>query len=104
MAEISREPIIKLQPYLDQAIMVNFVGGRVIEGTLKGFDHLNNLVINDAIEHIRGKNLQLIEKIDPKDSYGTTGKKRDLGLLMVKGTSVSDLANLGANYMPDERI
>jgi U6 snRNA-associated Sm-like protein LSm7 len=54
MAEISRDPIIRLQPFLGQKIMVNFLGGRVVEGTLKGFDHLNNLVLNDAVEQLRG--------------------------------------------------
>ena len=42
MAEISRDSIIKLDHFLDKEILINFAGGRVVEGKLKGFDHLNN--------------------------------------------------------------
>ena len=53
---ISRDPIIKLQPLMDQEIQINFMGGRQIQGTLKGFDHLNNIVLDGAVENLRGKN------------------------------------------------
>ena len=53
--EISRDPIIKLQPYLNQEVLINFLGGRVVRGTLKGFDHLNNLVLDKAVEEIRSE-------------------------------------------------
>lgn len=54
MSEISRDPIIQLQPFINQKLLINFLGGRVVEGVLKGFDHVNNLVINEAVEHLRG--------------------------------------------------
>ena len=78
MAEISRDSIIKLDHFIDKEIVINFSGGRVIEGRLKGFDHLNNLVIDQAIEQIR----------DKLDKYNTTDKKRELGFLFVRGTAV----------------
>jgi U6 snRNA-associated Sm-like protein LSm7 len=52
---ISRDPIIRLQPLVDQEIQINFMGGRQVQGTLKGFDHLNNIVLDKAFEHLRGK-------------------------------------------------
>lgn len=55
MSQISRDPIIQLQPYLNQKMMINLLGGRVVEGILKGFDHVNNLVLTDVVEFLRGK-------------------------------------------------
>ena len=81
MAEISRDSIIKLDHFLDKEILINFAGGRVVEGKLKGFDHLNNLVVDQAVEHLRQKN----------DKYSTSGKKRELGFMFVRGTSVSEI-------------
>lgn len=60
---ISRDPIIRLQPLLDQEIQINFLGGRQVKGLLKGFDHLNNIVLDKAIENLRGKPLQKEEFI-----------------------------------------
>lgn len=86
---ISRDPIIKLQPLINQEIQINFLGGRQVQGVLKGFDHLNNIVIDKTTEFLRGRALHLFFYLsDPKDFYRTTEKKRELGLLIVKGSSV----------------
>lgn len=47
-------------------------------GTLKGFDPLVNLVLDDAREFIR----------DPDDLYKLTDQTRQLGLIVCRGTSV----------------
>ena len=39
--------------YLTYAIL--YKGGREVDGVLKGYDKLDNLVLDDCIEFIRGK-------------------------------------------------
>lgn len=43
-----------LNRYKDQQIRVKFTGGRQVVGTLKGFDQLMNLVLDDVTETLRG--------------------------------------------------
>lgn len=43
-----------LNRYKDQLIRVKFTGGRQVVGTLKGFDQLMNLVLDDVTETLRG--------------------------------------------------
>ena len=60
--------------YVDQRVRVRFQGGRegylmifysilsnssLVNGILKGFDKLDNLVLDDCIEYIRGKSLNV---------------------------------------------
>lgn len=75
---ISRDPIIKLQNWHDQEVLIDFLGGRVVRGVLKGFDHLNNLVLDKTVELLRTK----------EDSYKLSGDERELGLLVVRGSMV----------------
>jgi U6 snRNA-associated Sm-like protein LSm7 len=49
-----REAILDLEQYKDQQIRVKFIGGRQIIGNLKGFDQLMNLVLDNAVETLRG--------------------------------------------------
>ncbi len=49
-----KEPILDLSKYTDKKIIVKFSGGRQIQGTLKGFDQLMNLVLDDVEEMLRG--------------------------------------------------
>ena len=72
MKSQKKAPILDLQKYLDQEILVKFQGGRVIQGTLKGWDPLQNLVLDQAIELIR----------DPNDEYKLLDKSRKLGLVV----------------------
>ena len=53
-------------------------GGREVTGTLRGYDQLLNLVLDDAIEHVR----------DPEDAMRITAVTRRLGLMVCRGTSV----------------
>ena len=39
--------------FIDKQIRVKFAGGRESSGTLKGFDPLLNIVLDDTIEYLR---------------------------------------------------
>jgi U6 snRNA-associated Sm-like protein LSm7 len=49
-----KENILDLQKYMDKRITVKFNGGREVNGMLKGFDALMNLVLDDVQEVTRG--------------------------------------------------
>ncbi|TKX19356.1 U6 snRNA-associated Sm-like protein LSm7 [Elsinoe australis] len=67
-----KENILDLGKYMDKEINVKFNGGREVVGTLKGFDQLMNLVLDDVKEVTR-------------DDEGNTST-RPLGLLVARGT------------------
>ncbi|CAB0001238.1 unnamed protein product [Nesidiocoris tenuis] len=48
-----KESILDLSKYLDKPIRVKFSGGREAAGTLKGYDPLVNLVLDDTTEYMR---------------------------------------------------
>eukprot|EP00124_Ichthyophonus_hoferi_P000449 Ihof_evm1s17 gene=Ihof_evmTU1s17 len=53
-----KETIVDLTKYMDKSIRVKFSGarlngGREVVGTLKGFDPLLNLVLDDCVEFLR---------------------------------------------------
>ncbi|EGW32166.1 uncharacterized protein SPAPADRAFT_61256 [Spathaspora passalidarum NRRL Y-27907] len=73
-----REAILDLNKYKHQEIKVKFVGGRQITGVLKGFDQLMNLVLENVKEQLR----------DPEDDTVLTKETRDLGLVVVRCTSL----------------
>lgn len=50
-----KESIVDLSRYLDKNIRVKFAGGREASGVLKGYDPLLNLVLDDTIEYLRGR-------------------------------------------------
>ncbi|GFP53056.1 U6 snRNA-associated Sm-like protein LSm7 [Trichoderma asperellum] len=49
-----KENILDLAKYMDKAIIVKFNGGREVRGTLKGYDALMNLVLDEVQETLRG--------------------------------------------------
>ncbi|MCJ1340617.1 Sm-like protein lsm7 [Bachmanniomyces sp. S44760] len=65
-----KENILDLTKYMDKEINVKFNGGR--EGTLKGYDQLMNLVLDDVKELLR-------------DDDGNESS-RPLGLMVARGT------------------
>ncbi|CAI5736526.1 unnamed protein product [Hyaloperonospora brassicae] len=73
-----KDPILDLAKYIDQEVRVKFHGGREVTGTLKGYDQLVNLVLDDCIEFVR----------DPSDEYRITDETRQVGLVVCRGTSV----------------
>ncbi|GFH53745.1 hypothetical protein CTEN210_10221 [Chaetoceros tenuissimus] len=74
-----RESNLELNKMIDAKVHVKCLGGREIVGTLKGYDELVNLVLDDADEYLR----------DPEDADKITDQKRKLGLVVVRGTQVS---------------
>ncbi|KAL8720019.1 MAG: hypothetical protein Q9225_003064 [Loekoesia sp. 1 TL-2023] len=67
-----KENILDLTKYMDKEITVKFNGGREVVGTLKGYDQLMNLVLDDVKETLRDD-----------DGNETT---RSLGLIVARGT------------------
>ncbi|KAF2228699.1 U6 snRNA-associated Sm-like protein LSm7 [Viridothelium virens] len=67
-----KENILNLEKYLGKQITVKFNGGREVVGTLKGYDQLMNLVLDDVNELL-------------KDDEGNEST-RPLGLIVARGT------------------
>ncbi|KAL3897029.1 MAG: hypothetical protein SGCHY_003688, partial [Lobulomycetales sp.] len=67
-----KDPILALGPLVDTRLTVEMAGGRECTGILKGFDPLQNLVLDDCVE------------------IGMDGAQdRKLGLVVVRGTVIS---------------
>jgi small nuclear ribonucleoprotein (snRNP)-like protein len=49
-----KDAVVDFAKYCDQRVRVRFQGGREVDGVLKGFDKLDNLVLDDAVEYLRG--------------------------------------------------
>ncbi|KAK3920492.1 U6 snRNA-associated Sm-like protein LSm7 [Frankliniella fusca] len=73
-----KESILDLSKYLEKNIRVKFAGGRECAGTLKGYDPLLNLVLDNTTEFLR----------DPDDPYKLMEDTRMLGLVVCRGTTV----------------
>ncbi|KAL6720363.1 U6 snRNP-associated protein Lsm7 [Lecanora helva] len=67
-----KENILDLTKYMDKEIVVKFNGGREVTGTLKGYDQLMNLVLDDVKETLH----------DDEGNEST----RTLGLIVARGT------------------
>jgi len=67
-----KENILDLTKYMDKQVTVKFNGGREVIGTLKGYDQLMNLVLDDVKETLR-------------DDEGNESS-RSLGLVVARGT------------------
>ncbi|CAG7555076.1 unnamed protein product [Fusarium equiseti] len=91
-----KENILDLGKYMDKQITVKFNGGREVKGTLKGYDALMNLVLDDVHEVVRGMPLHHIYSsytplctptadIIFTDDEGNEST-RSLGLVVVRGT------------------
>ena len=77
-----RELVVDLGKYVDQKVRVRFQGGREVEGVVKGFDKVDNIVLDECIEFIR----------DADDQYKLTNETRVLGLVVCKGTQIALVA------------
>ncbi|KAK7182425.1 hypothetical protein DPSP01_013655 [Paraphaeosphaeria sporulosa] len=67
-----KENILDLGKYMDKELTVKFSGGREVIGTLKGYDQLMNLVLDEVKEAVI-------------DEEGNT-RYRKLGLIVARGT------------------
>ena len=50
-----KNSILELAKLMDAAVRVKCLGGRELQGTLRGYDELVNLVLDDCDEFLRGK-------------------------------------------------
>ncbi len=50
-----KESILELAKFMDATVRVKCLGGRELQGTLRGYDDLVNLVLDDCDEFLRGK-------------------------------------------------
>ncbi|KAD4982513.1 hypothetical protein E3N88_19184 [Mikania micrantha] len=73
-----KETVLDLAKFVDKGVQVKLTGGRQVAGTLKGYDQLLNLVLDEATEFLR----------DPEDPLKTTDQFRRLGLIVCRGTAV----------------
>merc|ERR1719421_2851601 len=73
-----KQSVLDLSKYMDQSVRVKFMGGREVDGVLKGYDALLNLVLDDTKEFLK----------DPEDPYKLLDQTRHLGLTVNRGTSV----------------
>ena len=78
MASRADDVVFDLLKYVDQRVRVRFQGGREVDGILKGYDKLDNLVLDECIEYLR----------DPEDPMKLTDQTRTLGLVICRGTQV----------------
>ncbi len=56
---------------MDKRCTLKINGNRLVTGTLRGYDPFMNLVIDEAIEHVRGTNQQ-----------------NPIGMVVIRGNSV----------------
>ncbi len=54
-SKAEKDSVIDFAKYSDQRVRVRFQGGREVDGVLKGYDKLDNLVLDDSVEYLRGK-------------------------------------------------
>jgi len=73
-----KQSAVELAKYVDKGVHVKMAGGREVSGTLKGYDQLLNMVLDEAVEYLR----------DPEDSSKITNNTRKLGLIVCRGTVV----------------
>jgi U6 snRNA-associated Sm-like protein LSm7 len=73
-----KETVLDLGRFIDKGVRVKLSGGREVKGTLKGYDQLLNLVLDECVEYMR----------DREDPLRITDETRELGLLVCRGTSV----------------
>ncbi|CAO1634641.1 unnamed protein product [Sympodiomycopsis kandeliae] len=76
-----KEVILDLAKFVDKKIRVKFQGGREVQGVLKGYDQLMNLVLDEVEETLSSANDQ--------DSESSSPKTRFLGLTVLRGTALT---------------
>ncbi|KAK9803430.1 hypothetical protein WJX72_012170 [[Myrmecia] bisecta] len=73
-----KDNALDLAKFVDKGVRVKLSGGREVQGVLKGYDQLLNLVMDETIEYLR----------DPEDPLRLTDQTRTLGLIVCRGTAV----------------
>ena len=50
-----KDSILELAKMMDSTVRVKCLGGRELEGVLRGYDDLVNLVLEECVEYLRGQ-------------------------------------------------
>ncbi|PWN29590.1 U6 snRNA-associated Sm-like protein LSm7, partial [Jaminaea rosea] len=80
--ERKKEVILDLAKFVDKRIRVKFQGGREVQGILKGYDQLMNLVMDDVTEYLAPVD-------EDSSTAGGERKTRQLGLAVLRGTALT---------------
>ena len=84
-----KDSILELAKMMDAEVRVKCLGGRELQGILRGYDDLVNLVLDERHEYLRDPT----STADPhQQQQSVTDKTRKLGLVVVRGTQVSLVA------------
>lgn len=59
-----REAAMELEKFLDAVVRVKCLGGRELQGTLRGYDDLFNLVLDETQEFLRGTFVRVIRLLN----------------------------------------
>jgi U6 snRNA-associated Sm-like protein LSm8 len=70
----------ELQSFLNSKIQILTIDGRIIYGTLQGFDQTINLILSDAVERIFSLDEDMVEQA--------------LGLYLVRGDSIMTIGEV----------
>ncbi|KAL0486171.1 U6 snRNA-associated Sm-like protein [Acrasis kona] len=95
-----RENILNLEKSLDKEILIKFNGGREVIGTLKGYDSMVNIVLDNTKEFIRDveDHNKLKWAQDPENSAMLVQVTRNLGIVVCRGTSIMYLCPVDGTY------
>ncbi|PVU97309.1 hypothetical protein BB561_000621 [Smittium simulii] len=83
-AKKPRTVAIDLSKYIDKKVNVRFEGGREVSGILKGYDQLQNMVLDETLELVQLQN----------EDGSSVEKTREVGLLVCRGPSVITISPL----------
>lgn len=84
-----REQILNLEKSIDKEIIIKFSGGREVVGTLKGFDQMVNVVLDNAREYVRDEDDKQKRKVVINEQTNEIFQvTRKLGIVVCRGTSI----------------
>ena len=74
--KLSKDSIIEFTYLIEKEVIIKFIGGREVEGLLKGYDKVGNLILDNVIEYInRDNDIEV--------------KTRKLGCLFARGPNIT---------------
>jgi small nuclear ribonucleoprotein (snRNP)-like protein len=56
-SSFQKESILELAKMIDTVVRVKCLGGRELQGVLRGYDDLVNLVLDNCVEYVRGNSV-----------------------------------------------
>lgn len=79
----SKPQLPELKRYMEKRLAIKLNAGRQVTGTLRGFDHFMNLVLDDAVEDV------------------SLTEKRPIGKIVIRGNSVVQMEALDRVWKDD---